>query len=134
MTTEFLHPTRAKQLAPRGNVALRNLARPRPVAAALLAAEFACRAAGAVEDDLVRTVIIEVDEVSLPSLRARRRALLTFDADKHGRHSEDDRAGRRSRLVAIADTAEAPSLRRDRSDWARGTVAQPAGAAPKTLL
>jgi hypothetical protein len=72
----------------------------------LLAAEFACRAAGTVEDDLVLPVIVEVDEMTLPSLRARRRALLALDADKHHRHAEDDRARRRSPLVTIAATAQ----------------------------
>lgn len=44
--------------------------------------------------------------MTLPSLRARSRALLTFDADKHHRHPEDDRARRRSPLVTIAAKAQ----------------------------
>ena len=74
---------------------------------AVLAAEFAGRTTGAVEDDLVLAVIVEVDEVTLPSLRARGRGLLALDADKRHRHPKDDRVRRGSPLVTVAATSQA---------------------------
>jgi hypothetical protein len=110
---------------------LRSLAGSWPVAVAVarLAAEFACRATRAVEDDLVLPVIVEVDEVTLPAIRASRRALPTLNADKHHRHSEDDRARRRSALVTVTATAQVSTRLQDAPD---AKSRQPA-AAPKTF-
>jgi hypothetical protein len=64
----------------------------RPLCAAFFAgcwrlAELAHRAARAEERDFVLTVVVEVDEVSLPAGRGSGRAPLALAADKHRRHN-----------------------------------------------
>ena len=43
------------------------------------------------------SVIVKVGQIRLPAMRVRSRPLFALDAEKLGRHAEDERAGRRSR-------------------------------------